>query len=141
MIVTAATSAFIVVLRNEPEARRFLKIMLAADEVLLSAGTYVEAGIVADAVTPQRRKPALNVGDSFDQLIKEVEASIVPVTESTARTARAAYRRYGKGQRTQSAAEFRGLLLVRVGHRACNAFAVQRHGLCANGYRCCHMKS
>lgn len=97
MIITADTSAFIAVLRNEPEARRFLEIMLGSDEVLVSAGTYVEAGIVADAVTPQRRKLALNVGDSFDELIREVEASIVPVTESIARTARAAYRRYGKG--------------------------------------------
>jgi len=97
VIITVDTSAFIAVLRNEPEARRFLEIMLGSDEVLVSAGTYVEAGIVADAVTPQRRKPALNVGDSFDELMREVEASIVPVTESIARAARAAYRRYGKG--------------------------------------------
>lgn len=97
MIITADTSAFIAVLRNEPEARRFLEILLAADTVLVSAATYTETGIVTDAATPQRRKPAINLGDTFDALLTEVGAEIVPVTESMARAARIAYRRYGKG--------------------------------------------
>jgi ribonuclease VapC len=97
VIITVDSSAFIAVLRNEPEARRFLEIMLAAAAVLVSAATYTETGIVTDAATPQRRKPAANLSDSFDVLLTEVGADIVPVTESMARAARLAYRRYGKG--------------------------------------------
>lgn len=97
MIITVDTSAFIVVLRNEPEARRFLEVMLSADNVLVSAAIYAETGIVADTATPQRRKPAVNPGDVFDALLTEIGAEIVPVTEPLARSARHAYRRYGKG--------------------------------------------
>ena len=97
MIITVDTSAFIAVLRNEPEAGRFAEVMLLAQSVLVSAATYLETGIVADAATPAHGKPPINPADSFDELLREVRADIVPVTEEMARLARIAYRRYGRG--------------------------------------------
>ncbi len=97
MIITVDTSAFIAVLRNEPEARRYAQAMLTARGVLVSAATYVETGIVADAATPAHGKPAVNPADGFDELLREVNAEIVPVNAEMARLARIAYRRYGRG--------------------------------------------
>lgn len=106
MTIAVDTSAIVAIMRNEPEAPLFLEIMLAATDVLLSAAAYTEAGIVMDAASPRRRKPASNLGDNFDALLTELGATIVPVTHSTARLARAAYLRYGKGTGHKAALNF-----------------------------------
>lgn len=95
MTVVVDTSAVVAILRNEPEAPRFLHILLSTD-VLISAATYVEAGIVTDRATSPAKAP-VNPGDSFDLLLREVDAVVVDVTPTLARLARWAYRAYGKG--------------------------------------------
>jgi ribonuclease VapC len=69
--------ALIAILRDEPEARTFVK--------------YVEAAAVIDA----SRNPVAS--RRLDDLFREAELIIEQVTEAQARIAREAYRDFGKG--------------------------------------------
>ncbi len=57
----------------------------------MSAGNYLEAGIVAD----RSRDAVLSAG--LDILLQKLEIEIVPVTPSQVQLARQAYRDFGKG--------------------------------------------
>lgn len=85
------TSALIAILRQEPDARAFMEAIEAANIRRMSAATFVEAAIVVDG----NRDPVLT--RRFDELIEEAQIAIVPVTDSQATLARAAYRDFGKG--------------------------------------------
>jgi ribonuclease VapC len=90
MIVDA--SAVIAVLKEEPEAGRFLRDMTASGEPKrMSAASYLEAAIVVDA----NHNPLLS--RRFDDLIVRTEIMVEPVTREQAEIARAAYRDFGKG--------------------------------------------
>lgn len=89
MIVDA--SALVAVLRNEPEGPAFSKILHAADDLCVSAATYLELSIVIDS----RGDAALSM--EIDELIDRFDIQIEPVTASQAKIARQAYRDYGKG--------------------------------------------
>jgi len=89
MIIDA--SAIIAILRAEPEAQEFTKAIVAARERRVSAVNYVEAAIVIDG----SRDPIAS--RRFDELIREAELQIEPVTTAQARLAREAYRDFGKG--------------------------------------------
>ena len=84
------TSAVIAILRLEPEASEFAKIIERAVERRISAVSYVEAAAVIDGskdpVTSRR----------FDELIDAAQITIEPVSETQARIARQAYRDFGK---------------------------------------------
>jgi ribonuclease VapC len=85
------TSAIIAILRLEPEARALVKAIEKAVQRRMSAVSYVETGAVIDGSgdpVASRR---------FDDLLREAQVVIEPVTESQARTARQAYRDFGKG--------------------------------------------
>src|ERR1700686_1195635 len=58
----------------------------------MSAINYVEAGVVVDA-----NRNAL-LSRRLDQLLRDVEISVEPVTLNQARIAREAYRDFGKGR-------------------------------------------
>lgn len=85
------SSAIISVLRGEPDAPELLSVMLGAQTVRISAGTYLEMGIVVDRL----RDPVLS--RRLDELLHAVGAEIVGVTEDHAKVARQAYRDFGKG--------------------------------------------
>jgi len=89
MIVDA--SALVAVLRNEPEGPTFSKILNAADNLSISAATYLELSIVIDS----RGDAALSM--EIDELIDRFDIQIEPVTASQAKIARQAYRDFGKG--------------------------------------------
>jgi len=89
MIVDA--SAIIGILRAEPEAQEFSKAIVAARERRVSAVNFVEAAIIIDG----SRDPIAS--RRFDELIREAELQIEPVTPAQARLAREAYRDFGKG--------------------------------------------
>jgi len=89
MIVDA--SAIIAILRAEPEAQEFSKAIVAARERRVSAVNFVEAAIIIDG----SRDPIAS--RRFDELIREAELQIEPVTPAQARLAREAYRDFGKG--------------------------------------------
>src|SRR5580704_16510632 len=85
------TSAVIAILRNEPEAPGFAKTVERAPRRRISAVNYVESAAVIDG----SRDPIAS--RRFDELLREAEVVIEPVTENQARIARAAYRDVGKG--------------------------------------------
>ncbi len=85
------TSAVIAILRDEPEAIRFAEAIENATHRRISAVNYVEAAAVIDG----SRDPIAS--RRFDELLREAEVAIEPVTENQARMARAAYRDFGKG--------------------------------------------
>jgi ribonuclease VapC len=84
------TSAIIAVVNGEDDAPLFETALANAPAARISAANWLEAAIVADA-----RFGAL--ADRFDALIADAAIEIVPVTATHAALARAAWRRYGKG--------------------------------------------
>ena len=89
MIVDA--SAVIAILRQEPEAQAFARAISSATVRRISAVNYVEAAAVIDG----SRDPIAS--RRFDDLFRAAQLLIEPVTEAQARTAREAYRDFGKG--------------------------------------------
>jgi ribonuclease VapC len=85
------TSALIAILRDEPEAVSFARAIENSAVRRLSAANFVEATVIIDA----SRDPIAS--RRFDDLIKEAQIIIEPVTEPQARNAREAYRDFGKG--------------------------------------------
>ncbi len=76
------TSALIAILRNEPEAIACAKAIEAAASRRISAANFVEAAIVIDG----SRDPIAS--RRFDDLVREAQLVIEPVTEAQARVAR-----------------------------------------------------
>ena len=86
------SSALVAVLRLEPDARRIIEALFRAPVAVMSAGSYVEVGIVVD----RSRDP--RASRQFDLLIREARIEVVPVTVEQALIAREAYRDFGKGR-------------------------------------------
>lgn len=87
----ADTSAIIAILRAEDDAAHYAQAVAAADVRRLSAASYLECGIVLDS----QRDPIIS--RALDELIREAEFVVEPVTEQQARLARRAYADFGKG--------------------------------------------
>ena len=86
------TSAVIAVLKEEPQAERFLRELTASGGLKrMSAANYLEAAIVIDA----NRNPLLS--RRFDELIARTGIAVEPVDREQAEIARAACRDFGKG--------------------------------------------
>lgn len=85
------TSALIAILRNEPEAVSYAMAMESAARRRISAANFVEAAIVIDG----SRDPIAS--RRFDDLCREAQLIIEPVTEAQARIAREAFRDFGRG--------------------------------------------
>ncbi len=85
------TSALLAILRDEPDAIEYAKAVADASIRRISAANYVEAAAVIDAghdPIASRR---------FDELLREAQCVIEPVTEAQARIAREAYRDFSRG--------------------------------------------
>jgi ribonuclease VapC len=89
--VIVDTSALVAILRAEPEAATYADAIENAATRRISATNFVEAAVVIDG----SRDPIAS--RRFDDLCREAELIIEPVTEAQARTAREAYRDFGKG--------------------------------------------
>jgi len=87
------TSALIAILRNEPEAKHCALAIERNEIRRVSAANFVETALVIDG----SRDPIAS--RRFDDLVKEAQIGIEPVTEAQARVAREAYRDFGKGSR------------------------------------------
>jgi ribonuclease VapC len=85
------TSALIAILRDEPEAAACARAIEGAVKRRISAASYVEAAAVIDG----SRDPVAS--RRFDDLVKEAELVIEPVTPAQALIARDAYRDFGRG--------------------------------------------
>jgi ribonuclease VapC len=85
------TSAIVAMLQLEPEATRMLRLLSGRKDSVMSAGNYLECGIVVDGAKDPEASTAL------DALIRRLGIAIAPITEEHARLARQAYRDFGKG--------------------------------------------
>src|SRR3954451_9184228 len=85
------TSAIIAIILEEPDGDAFLQRIVDDPVRVMSAGTLLEAGIVADN-NPNRRK-----GPALDALLSTLGVRVEPVTEERARLPPEAHRRFGKG--------------------------------------------
>jgi ribonuclease VapC len=85
------TSALIAILRSEPEAASCAPAIERTASRRISAANFVEAAIVIDGA----RDPVAS--RRFDDVCREAQLIIEPVTEAQARIAREAYRDFGKG--------------------------------------------
>ena len=85
------SSALIAILTDEPDALPLSQILDLPAIVRVSAASYLETSIVLD----KHRDPVLSA--KLDGLIESAKIVIEPVTPEQARTARQAYRDYGKG--------------------------------------------
>ena len=85
------TSALIAILRDESDAKAFAMAIADADRRRLSAANYLETAIVIDG----SRSPIAS--RRLDDLLREAEIVIEPVTEQQAQIAREAYRDFGRG--------------------------------------------
>lgn len=85
------TSALIAILRDEPEAPGFSRAIAGSADARISAVSYVEAAAVLD------RADDPLPGRELDRLLEVAGVTIEPLTVAQARTARAAYRDFGRG--------------------------------------------
>ena len=85
------SSALIAILLGEPEALAFTRSIADASRRLLGAFNALETGIVVEA-----RKGEVG-GREFDLLIHRAQIEIVALNDDQAELARAAWRKYGKG--------------------------------------------
>jgi Uncharacterized protein conserved in bacteria len=85
------TSVLVAILREEPDARAYLEAIRATMPRRISAGTYLELGIVIDGPGDPIASRRL------DDVLARMSIVIEPVTVAQARIARDAYRDFGKG--------------------------------------------
>lgn len=85
------TSAIIAIVRAETDAGDYARALTEAGPARLSAANHLEAAIVVDAA----RDPVAS--RRLDELLEVAGVEIVDVTTDQVRTARAAYRDFGRG--------------------------------------------
>lgn len=84
------TSALVAVIRGEDDAAVFVSAVRQAHRSRISAGNYLEAGIVID------RKRDAAASRRLDTLLSAMRIEVAPVTPTQAGIARQAYRDFGK---------------------------------------------
>jgi ribonuclease VapC len=89
--VIVDTSALVAILRDEPDAGRFIDALAAEAGPRMSAATQIETAAVVDA----NGDPVLS--RRLDELLAATGMQVEPLTEEHARIARQAYQDFGKG--------------------------------------------
>lgn len=93
MTLAVDTSALVAIVLGEPDAEQLASVLAAsAGDLVISAASVVEAGIVAEA----RLGP--DGGRDLDELLAVLAVEIVPVDTEAATLARHAWQRFGKGR-------------------------------------------
>ncbi len=92
MIIVADTSAFMAILKNEPNADDYRSTLLEADKVLISAATAVEMHIV---ITARLGEPGIL---RLNRLLSHPLFEIVDLDQAQMVIANLAYERFGKGR-------------------------------------------
>ena len=86
------TSVIIAILRDEPDAAEISEVLERPQVRRMSAVTYVEVAVVVDS----NRNPILS--RRLDDLLRDLQIAVEPVTLNHARLAREAYRDFGKSR-------------------------------------------
>jgi ribonuclease VapC len=92
-LIVIDTSALIAVLRREPEADSFLRIIAQANQCLISAVSYTETSLVLAGRTGDRA-----AWHGLDTLLDRAAVQIVPHDAELAAVARDAFLRFGTGR-------------------------------------------
>lgn len=87
------TSVLVALLRDEPEAAAFARLLRAAERRRLCAASYVELAAVVDG-----RGDAV-VSGALDAWLAAWRIEVEPLTVAQSRLARTAYQRFGRGSR------------------------------------------
>lgn len=88
------SSALMAILEQEPGAGSLIQAAAAAT-CRMSTATWVEVGIVAD------QRSAAH-GERLNRLLEQLAVELIPVSVQHAAVARAAYRRFGRGNHPAS---------------------------------------
>ncbi len=86
------TSALMAIVLGEPERRRFLEAMEAAEVRLLSVGTRVETGIVVEG------RHGAEGARELERFLAQARIELVPVDAAQGYAALEGFRLYGKGR-------------------------------------------
>ncbi len=86
------TSALLAIFLGDPERKKFLDLIIQAENRLISAANFLETAIVLEA------RRGEDAGREFDLFSVRVNLQIVPVDGETVEIARSAWRKYGKGR-------------------------------------------
>jgi len=89
MNIVVDTSALIAILRAEADAPDLLEIIGAADEVMISAATLLEASIVTAGKGDETLR--------LKRLVEQTELVVVPFSAEESLVGEEAYRRFGRG--------------------------------------------
>jgi ribonuclease VapC len=89
--VIVDSSALLAILFAEPDAPRFAAALETARSRRVSAATWLETAIRVDQASSALASAA------FDDLVREADLVVEPVSEQQVQIARTAYRAYGKG--------------------------------------------
>jgi ribonuclease VapC len=92
-LIVADTSALIAILRREPEADNFLRIIIRSDLCLVLSVSVMEVSLVLGG-----RKGDDTSWLGLDQLIARAGIEVVPQDRLLAEIAREAFLRFGKGR-------------------------------------------
>lgn len=84
------SSAIVAILLAEAERDAFLEAVRSTPQLAMSAVSYTEAGVVLDG----RHQAVLS--RQYDVLLEELGVTVVDVTAGQARSAREAYRDFGR---------------------------------------------
>jgi ribonuclease VapC len=87
-VIAIDSSALMTILLDEPEADACTDVLAVETKIVISAATLAEVIIVAT-----RRA----VREALDTLLASLPLEVVPVSETDARRAAAAYERWGRG--------------------------------------------
>jgi ribonuclease VapC len=96
-VIVVDGSALIAILRREPEADRFLRVIAAADRCLLSAVSFLETSMVLAG-----HSGSASAWIELDTLVAQAGIDVVPQDAALTEAARAAFLRYGKGRHSAS---------------------------------------
>jgi len=89
--VIVDASAVLAVLFAEPDAARYARALGRASNCRMSAAGFLEAAIVAES------RGGAAAAHALDVFMERAAMELVPVSPDHARAARAAWRRFGKG--------------------------------------------
>lgn len=92
-MIVIDSSALVAILRREPEADAFLRIIAEADACFLSSVSLLETSMVLAGRTGEAER-----WSDLDALIARAQIEVVPQDTHQATQAREAFLRYGKGR-------------------------------------------
>lgn len=79
------------ILKDEAERASFMQLLKQAERVVISAGTVIEARVVA------HRRGGKDLVEALDDLLITISAEVMPVEEAETDIAHEAFIQYGKG--------------------------------------------